>query len=119
MESIILIAVGVLGGIALCCALLIWGVSKIIHAGDESHIEDILAVLPGSNCGLCGYPSCRQFALAIDKRHTTEEQLFCLSGGKRVAGLLSALLNDPALAKIPTAGERKQQIEKFRAARKK
>lgn len=118
MGSVILISVAVIGSIALCCSLLIWVVGKIIHADGDSHIEEVLAVLPGSNCGLCGYPSCRQFATAVDTRKAEGEKLYCLAGGKRVARLLAELLDEPSLAVLPSADERKLRIEKLKAANK-
>jgi electron transport complex protein RnfB len=31
-------------------------------------VEEILASLPGVNCGACGFPGCEQFAVEMAKR---------------------------------------------------
>ena len=52
----------VLGG--LCGGLL--GIASVkFHVEEDHRAEEILALLPGYNCGGCGYPGCAGMAAAI------------------------------------------------------
>ncbi len=48
-------ALGVLLGIA----------GKFFYVEPDSRVEDVTALLPGYNCGGCGFPGCSGFADAI------------------------------------------------------
>ncbi|NLC97158.1 MAG: electron transporter RnfB [Erysipelotrichaceae bacterium] len=39
--------------------------SKIFYVKEDSRVEDVTALLPGYNCGGCGYPGCSGFAAAL------------------------------------------------------
>ena len=42
-------------------------IAKIFHVEVDPKIEQILEVLPGVNCGACGYPGCAVYAEALVK----------------------------------------------------
>jgi Na+-translocating ferredoxin:NAD+ oxidoreductase RNF subunit RnfB len=58
----ILLAVGVLGGVALVFATLIAIANRKLKVWEDPRIEVVTGLLPGANCGACGVPGCRAFA---------------------------------------------------------
>ncbi|HEY8445009.1 MAG TPA: (Fe-S)-binding protein [Bacilli bacterium] len=62
-----LIPVLVLGGIGLLFGVLIAILSKVLVVKVDTRIETVHSMLPGYNCGGCGYPGCEAFATAIIK----------------------------------------------------
>lgn len=48
----------------------------------DPRLEELLAVLPGANCGACGYTSCRAAAKAIIEGEAAIN--ICLAGGRKV-----------------------------------
>lgn len=61
----ILIAVLVLASLGVVLGLLIAVVSKVFHVEEDTRVEKILPLLPGANCGGCGFPGCSGMADAI------------------------------------------------------
>ena len=78
--SLILISMAVLGLIALVVSVLLYIVSLIFKVEEDPRIDLVAAVLPGANCGGCGFAGCRNFAEACVKAGSTEG-LACPVGG--------------------------------------
>ncbi len=78
---------GVLG--LLFAALLLFAFRKLAVKTDP-RLELVLADLPGSNCGACGFPGCRGLAEKIveDTSYATS----CLAGGQETAQKLAKTL---------------------------
>lgn len=55
----------VLGGIGLVLGVLIAIFSKVFAVTVDNRVETVQSMLPGYNCGACGYPGCGAFANAI------------------------------------------------------
>lgn len=86
----ILIAVGV-----VCCISLIIGIAlgiaeKIFHVEVNEKEEAIREVLPGSNCGGCGYAGCDAMAEAIANGKAPVSG--CPVGGQAVAEKIAGIL---------------------------
>lgn len=58
----ILLAVGILGGVALVFATLIAIANRRLKVWEDPRIDVVTGMLPGANCGACGVPGCRAFA---------------------------------------------------------
>ena len=56
--NFILIAVIVLGTIALVSSVVLYVVSKKFAVKEDPRLEQVLSILPGANCGGCGFPGC-------------------------------------------------------------
>lgn len=56
---------------------------------DITQIEQLEAILPGLNCGSCGYSSCMEYAIAVYERKATVKQ--CKPGGEEVLVKLQSL----------------------------
>ena len=59
MPILILAVLGLLFGLMLSFA------SKKFYVEPDTRIEDITALLPGANCGACGFPGCHGLATAV------------------------------------------------------
>ena len=90
MLNVILIAVCVLGAIGLIAALILWGTSKKFAVYEDPRIAQVNEVLPGANCGGCGFPGCSGCAAAIAKGEAEVNQ--CPVGGPPVAAEISKIM---------------------------
>lgn len=92
--NFILIAVIVLGGIALISAVILYVCSKKFAVHEDPRIGQVSAILPGANCGGCGYPGCSGMANALVKGADAGsiDGLFCPIGGSDVMGQVADLL---------------------------
>ncbi len=92
--NFILIAVIVLGGIALVSSVVLYVCSKKFAVHEDPRLAQVAAVLPGANCGGCGYPGCSGMAAALVKGADAGslEGLYCPVGGSAVMGQVADLL---------------------------
>ena len=65
--NFILIAVIVLGTIGLIAAVVLFLASKKFAVYEDPRIAQVSEVLPGANCGGCGFPGCSGMADALVK----------------------------------------------------
>ena len=81
--SFILSAVIVLGCIALVAAVILYVCSKKFAVKEDPRIAQVTEVLPGANCGGCGFPGCSGMADAVvkDADAGSLEGLNCPVGG--------------------------------------
>lgn len=63
----ILYSVLVLGGLGVVFGALLGIAAIIFHVKEDTRIAEITALLPGANCGGCGYAGCANLAAAIAK----------------------------------------------------
>ena len=92
--NLILISMGVLGVTALVAAVLLYVVSQIFKVEEDPRIDLVTAVLPGANCGGCGFAGCRNFAEACVKAGSTEG-LACPVGGDPTMDEVKKILTPP------------------------
>ncbi len=90
MNTIILVAVLTMAGLGTFFALILAFFSKKFAVQDDPRVEEILAILPGVNCGACGVASCHLFAESLLANKVPING--CIPGGAEVAEKLSALL---------------------------
>lgn len=92
--NFILIAVAVLGGIALVSAVVLYVCSKKLAVYEDPRLGQVTALLPGANCGGCGYPGCSGMASALVKGADAGslDGLYCPVGGAEVMGQVADLL---------------------------
>ena len=58
-------AIIILAGLGLILGLGLAIAAKIFYVEVDTRVEDITGILPGANCGACGFPGCAGFAEAI------------------------------------------------------
>jgi Na+-translocating ferredoxin:NAD+ oxidoreductase subunit B len=63
--DVILTAVLTLGGIAVGLAVILVLVNKKLFVHQDPRIDIVEEMLPGSNCGACGFPGCRALSEAL------------------------------------------------------
>ena len=52
----------ILGGMGLVFGLALAVAAKLLAVEHDPKVDMILGVLPGANCGACGYPGCSGLA---------------------------------------------------------
>ncbi len=85
-------------------------ISNIFSIKIDPVVEKITELLPGVNCGACGYPGCAGYADALAKNTNIEINL-CSPGGKSLVEKLNLLLgknsdfSDKIVAKVFCMGD--------------
>jgi len=111
MNSII-IAVIVLGGIAFVAAIVLYVCSKRFAVFEDPRIAQVNSLLPGANCGGCGFAGCKAMSEALVKESDkgSIENLSCPVGGTKVMSQVADLLGitvangDPQVAVVRCDG---------------
>jgi RnfABCDGE-type electron transport complex B subunit len=107
--NFIVIALIVLGVIGAIGALVLFLVAKKFYVYEDPRVGEVEEVLPGANCGGCGFPGCHGMADACVKA-TSLDGLMCPVGGAetmaKVAGILGleAAAAEPKIAVVRCAG---------------
>jgi len=93
MNSV-LVAILVLGGVALVSAVILYVVSKRFAVKEDPRLAEVVAVLSGANCGGCGFAGCSGLADALVKGADAGsiDGLNCPVGGDAVMGQVADLL---------------------------
>jgi RnfABCDGE-type electron transport complex B subunit len=91
MGSILLAAVLSLSIIGILSAVILYFVAQKFKVFEDPRIDEVEQVLPGANCGGCGFPGCRGFADACVKADSLEEML-CPVGGSGTMEKIAAKL---------------------------
>ena len=107
--NLILISMGVLGVISLVAAVLLYYVSQYFKVEEDPRIDLVTAVLPGANCGGCGFAGCRNFAEACVKAGGIDG-LACPVGGEPTMEQVKLILvpaDEAAAAPAAEGGEKK------------
>ena len=102
--NLILISMGVLGATGLVAAVLLYFVSLAFKVEEDPRIDLVQAVLPGANCGGCGFAGCRNFAEACVKAGSTEG-LSCPVGGEPTMDEVKKILVPSTEEAAPAAAE--------------
>ena len=89
MKTIIL-SIIFLGGLGLLFGIILAYFSKRFAIGKDSRIEEVLKVLPGTNCGACGQAGCSALAEAVVRGEVSPDG--CVAGGNSVALKINAIL---------------------------
>lgn len=125
--NFIFIAVIVLGAIALIAAAILYVVSKKFAVYEDPRIAQVTELLPGANCGGCGFPGCSGMADALVKGadNGSLEGLNCPVGGAAVMSSVADLLGmamantDPMVAVVRCNGtcEQRPRIAQYNGLR--
>ncbi|KGE72716.1 RnfABCDGE type electron transport complex subunit B [Spirochaeta lutea] len=88
---ITLYAVLTLSGLAVLFAVLLFFVSKRFHVTEDPRKAEVEAMLPGINCGACGFPGCAGMAEALVKGSEEGDisHLSCPPGGPTTMAAIS------------------------------
>ena len=92
--NFILTSVIALGAIALISSVVLYLVSKKFAVNEDPRIGIVTELLPGANCGGCGFAGCSGMAAALVKGADAGsiDGLMCPVGGADVMGKVADLL---------------------------
>lgn len=93
--TIIVIAV-----LAVLLACLLFFISKKFKVEEDPRIDTVEKIMPGANCGGCGFAGCRAFAENAVKAENLET-VFCPVGGADTMKKVAAALGKEAVVKAP------------------
>lgn len=100
MTGIIIWTVVILSGLGLLLSLLLFFVAKKFKVEEDPRIDEIEKVMPGANCGGCGFAGCRAFADAAVKAPNLDNN-YCPVGGNEVMKKVAAILGYEIKEKAP------------------
>lgn len=98
--NLIISSILVLGVIGLAAAIILYFVAQKFKVEEDSRIDEVAELLPGANCGGCGFPGCRGFAEACVKADSLDNKL-CPVGGLPVMCKISELLGHAVCQATP------------------
>lgn len=90
------------GGIGLLAGLLLSVAAIVLAVQKDETAEKLQALLPGANCGACGFSGCAGYAAALAGGKTDQTGL-CAPGGAQTAAQLAEALGISAQAFVKKA----------------
>ena len=100
MTGSIIWTIAVLSGLGLILALLLFLLAKKFMVEEDPRIDEVEKVMPGANCGGCGFAGCRAFADSAVKAPNLDNQ-YCPVGGNDVMKQVAAILGYEVKEKAP------------------
>jgi Na+-translocating ferredoxin:NAD+ oxidoreductase RNF subunit RnfB len=98
MKEILIPAV-IVAGMGLILGLVLAVASKLMAVKKDETVEAIEAILPGANCGACGFSGCSGYAENLAKGDCKTN--LCQPGGNEVAGKIAEILGTESEEVIP------------------
>lgn len=89
-----IIPIGLVVGIGFLAGIILTLAAKFMATESNPLIAAVREVLPGVNCGACGYASCDAYATALTEDSFVKSNL-CTTGGSQVALAISTSLGIP------------------------
>lgn len=115
--SQIIIPIVIIGGMGLLFGLLLGVASKIFAVKTDERIPQIMDVLPGANCGGCGFAGCNAYASALVKGGVRPNM--CPVGGEKVAEAIAGILGveneekEKMVARVLCNGTPSRALQKY------
>jgi len=109
MEAIIMPVV-VLGITGVLMGLFLAFASKKFEVEVDPKVEAILAVLPGANCGACGFPGCAGYAAGVALEGA--KMTLCAPGGPKVAAKIGDIMGVAVEMPVKKKPAAKKPVEK-------
>jgi electron transport complex protein RnfB len=121
VNPVILYSVITLGSVAAGAAVILFIIAKKFKVEEDPRIDEVAEILPGANCGGCGYPGCRGFAEALVKAADEGDisALMCPPGGNEVMAEVGKFLglevaeSEPSTAVVRCNGSRENAPAKL------
>ena len=89
-----------LSTLGVLLAVILYFVAQKFKVYEDPRIDEVEAVLPGANCGGCGFPGCRGFAEAFVNADDIST-MFCPVGGNETSAAAAKVLGKEAVEKDP------------------
>ncbi len=107
-----------LSAIGVAAAVILYFVAQKFKVIEDPRIDAVEEVVPGANCGGCGYAGCRAFSEAIVKSGTLEG-FNCPVGGNATMALVAKIMGlepeekEPMIAVLRCNGSRQNAPQKI------
>jgi len=117
VNIVIIYAVITLSVIGLLSAVILFFIAQKFKVIEDPRIDEVAGLLPGANCGGCGFAGCRNMAENIVKKESPEGY-FCPPGGndtmKAIAAVFGKVAEDkaPMIAVVRCNGTRTNAVNK-------
>jgi electron transport complex protein RnfB len=92
----ILITSGAIGGVGFVCGTALALAAKFLAVKEDPRVEEMEEILPGANCGGCGYAGCADYAKAVVIDGASIN--LCAPGGAEVLELMAKAMGQEASA---------------------
>ncbi len=108
-----------LGGLSLIFGFVLAFAFKKLAVQLREEEKRIREILPGTNCGACGFPGCDAYANALAQKTGTHPPNLCTVGGPETAKRIGEILGveveetEQMLCVLRCKGGRKEAVEKF------
>ena len=109
MEAIMMPVV-VLGITGILMGLFLAFASKKFEVQVDPKVEAIMAILPGVNCGGCGYPGCTGYAIGVVEEGIS--MTLCAPGGPKVAQAIGDIMGVAVEMPVKKKPEKKKPAPK-------
>lgn len=92
--------IGIVVGVGLLAGIILTVAAKFMAVEEDPTAMEINEILPGANCGGCGYAGCADYANALAEDHDLPTNL-CPPGGSATARAISEILGVSFEAAVP------------------
>lgn len=117
MLQVVLLSIAVLGGLGAAFGIMLGAASKKFAVEKDDRIDSVRELLPGANCGGCGYPGCDGLAAAIveDGADITSCAPLSKENAGQIAEIMGVALGEmePKVARIMCLGSQGHCKNKF------
>ena len=100
MNETLIYTIAILVGLGLIAAVVLYFVAQKFKVYEDPRIDQTEAMLPGANCGGCGFPGCRGMAEALVKQDDISA-LYCPVGGAATMQSVAEFLGKAVAEKEP------------------
>ena len=100
MSEVLLFTVLTLCVVGVLAAVVLYFVAQKFKVYEDPRIDAVESMLPGANCGGCGYPGCRGLADALVGSDDLSS-LYCTAGGAETMRKIAEYLGKIAPEKEP------------------
>lgn len=100
MSQTIIWTIAIITVLGLVLALVLYLVAEKFKVVEDPRIDEVEKVMPGANCGGCGFAGCRAFAEAAVKAPNLDNN-YCPVGGNEVMSKVASILGYEVKEKAP------------------
>lgn len=100
MSQTIIWTIAIISILGLILAVVLWLIAEKFKVVEDPRIDEVEKVMPGANCGGCGFAGCRAFADSVVKAPSMDG-FFCPVGGNEVMQKVAGILGREVAAKAP------------------
>lgn len=101
MNETLIYTIAILVGLGIISAVVLYFVAQKFKVYEDPRIDETEVMLPGANCGGCGFPGCRGMAEALVKNDDISS-LYCPVGGAATMTAVAEYLGKTVAEMEPT-----------------